>query len=151
MAAVTDIGVSNSLTQASEESLQEFPTTQERDRVLDAISVAAIEKGLHIYPTQHLAQAFKDVGFTNLKYSVLSLKTGDCSTEMGCLYEIYSEITWDLLFRKHLPDPTKPPKDTEPTTLFRRFVREHMGKVDDNAGSLRILYLVAQKPRKSNI
>ena len=151
MAAVTDIGVSNSFTQTTEGNMQEFPTTQERDRVLDAIAVAAIEKGLHIYPTQHLAQAFKDVGFTNLKYSVLSLKTGDCSTEMGCLYEIYSEITWDLLFRKHLPDPTKPPKGTEPTTLFRRFIREHMGKVDDNAGSLRTLYLVAQKPRKSNV
>ncbi|CAR30772.1 ZYRO0E01848p [Zygosaccharomyces rouxii] len=147
LASVIDIGILNSFASATDESMQEFPTTQERDRILDAISLAAIEKGVHIHPTQHLAQAFKDVGFTNLRYSVLSLKTGDCATEMGCLYEIYSEITWDLLFRKFLPDPTAPPKGTDPTTLFRRFIKEHMGKVDDTAGSLKVLYLVAQKAR----
>ncbi|GAV54341.1 hypothetical protein ZYGR_0AL00730 [Zygosaccharomyces rouxii] len=147
LASVIDIGVLNSFTTATDESIQEFPTTQERDRILDAISLAAIEKGVHIHPTQHLAQAFKDVGFTNLRYSVLSLKIGDCATDMGCLYEIYSEITWDLLFRKYLPDPTKPPKGTDPTTLFRRFIKEHMGKIDDTAGSLKVLYLVAQKAR----
>lgn len=147
LASVIDLGLLNSFTTTTDESMQEFPTTQERDRILDAISLAAIEKGVHIHPTQHLAQAFKDVGFTNLRYSVLSLKTGDCATEMGCLYEIYSEITWDLLFRKYLPDPTKPPKGTDPTTLFRRFIKEHMGKIDVTAGSLKVLYLVAQKPR----
>lgn len=145
LVSVTDIGISNSFTPKTDQ--HQFPSTQERDRVLDAMTLAAIEKGIDIYPTQHLAQAFREVGFTNLKYSVLSLKTGDCATEMGCLYEIYSEMNFDILFRTYLPDPTNPPKGTDPTTLFRRFVKEHMGKVDDGAGSLRVLYLVAQKPR----
>lgn len=148
LGTVYDLKISNTFASATEDTMQEFPSTLERDRTFDAISLEALNKGLYIFPTQHLSQAFKDVGFTNIKYSLLSLKSGDFLTDMGCLNELFSEVIWDLLLRKEIPDPNKPPKDTDPTTLIQRYMREHMGKIDENAGCLRTLLMVAQKPRK---
>lgn len=147
LATAYDLRVSNTLTAANDDGTQ-FPTILERDKTYDAISLGAINNGIHIFPTKHLAQAFKEVGFTNIKYSLLSLKVGDLSTEMGCLNELFSQIIWDSLFRREVPDPSKPPKDTDPTTLVQRYITEHLDKIDENAGCLRTILIVAQKPRK---
>lgn len=148
LGTVYDLKISNTFSSPTEDAMQEFPTTLERDKTFDAISLEALNKGLYIFPTQHLSQAFKDAGFTNIKYSLVSLKSGDFLTDMGCLNELFSEVIWDLLLRKEIPDPNNPPKDTDPTTLIQRYMREHMGKIDENAGCLRTLLMVAQKPRK---
>ncbi|QLQ82104.1 hypothetical protein HG537_0G03590 [Torulaspora globosa] len=148
LASVYDLRLSNTFTAPSEEAMQEFPTTMERERTFDAMALEAMNHGIYVHPTKHLVQAFKEIGFTNIKYSIISLKTGDFSTEMGCLNELFSQITWDLLLRKQMPDPTKPPKDTDPSTLFQRYTTEHLDKVDENAGCMRALLIVAQKPRK---
>lgn len=142
-----DLRLSNTLTAIKDEGMQ-LPTSTERDKTYDAISLGAINNGLHIFPTKHLVQALKDVGFTNIKYTLMSLKMGDLSTDMGCMNELYSQVLWDHLFRKEAPDPSKPPKDTDPTTLVQRYINEHMDKVDENAGCLRTVLIVAQKPRK---
>lgn len=147
LATAYDLRVSNTLTAANDDGTQ-FPTILERDKTYDAISLGAINNGIHIFPTKHLAQAFKEVGFTNIKYSLLSLKVGDLSTEMGCLNELFSQIIWDSLFRREVPDPSKTPKDTDPTTLVQRYITEHLDKIDENAGCLRTILIVAQKPRK---
>lgn len=144
-----DLRIANTFTSSSEELLKEFPSTLERDKTFDAIALKAINDGVHIFPTQYLVQAFKDVGFSNIKFSLLSFKTGDLSTDMGCLNELFSQVVWDVLLRREIPDPSKPPKDTNPTTLFQRYIREHMGKIDENAGCFRILLVVAQKSKKS--
>ncbi|QLL34983.1 hypothetical protein HG536_0H03590 [Torulaspora globosa] len=148
LASVYDLRLSNTFTAPTEESMQEFPTTMEREKTFDAMALEAMNHGIYVHPTKHLVQAFKEIGFTNIKYSILSLKTGDFSTDMGCLNELFSQITWDLLLRKQMPDPSKPPKDTDPPTLFQRYTTEHLDKVDDNAGCMRALLIVAQKPRK---
>lgn len=148
LGSVCDLKVSNTFTAPTDDSMQEFPTTMEREKLLDAMTLVAMNNGIHIYPTRHLVQAFREVGFTNIKYSLLSLKTGDLSTDMGCLNELFSQVTSDLIMRKQMPDPNKPPKDTDPATLFQRYTTEHLDKVDENAGCMRTLLVVAQKPRK---
>lgn len=144
-----DLRVSNtfSATDGDIDNMQ-FPTILERDKTYDAISLGAINNGIHIFPTKHLVQAFKEAGFSNIKYSLMSFKTGDLSTEMGCLNELFTQIIWDSLLRREVADPSKPPKDTEPTTLVHRYINEHLDKIDENAGCLRTVLIVAQKPRK---
>ncbi|CAI4055935.1 uncharacterized protein SKDI_02G3320 [Saccharomyces kudriavzevii IFO 1802] len=156
LAIVPDLRISNTYytgilgdadSNNAKETSDEFLTTKERDKTFDAMAIDAINKGLHIHPTKHLTKTFKDVGFIGIKSSVLSLKTGDFKTDMGFLNELNSLDVWDFMLRKQLPDSSAPPKDTDPTTLFKRYVEEHMGKIDDNAGCFRTLYVVAQKPK----
>ena len=156
LAIVPDLRISNTYytgilgnadAEKANNSSEEFLTTKERDKTFDAMAIDAINKGLHIHPTKHLTRTFKDVGFTGIKSSVLSLKTGDFKTDMGFLNEFNSLDMWDYMLRRQLPDSSCPPKDTDPTTLFKRYVEEHIGKIDDNAGCFRTLYVVAQKPK----
>ncbi|CCD25505.1 uncharacterized protein NDAI_0F01870 [Naumovozyma dairenensis CBS 421] len=127
-----------------------FETTLERDKVFDAMSLEAINKGLHIHPTKHMARSFKEVGYTSIKSTVLSLKTGDLSDDMGCLNEFNFLLNWDLTSRKQLPATSHSPKNSDPASLFDRYVKEHWGKIDSNAGSFRTLYIVGQKPKRQN-
>ena len=154
LAIVPDLRISNTYYNANpgnddtNNAGDEFLTTKEREKTFDAMSIDAINKGLHIHPTKHLTKTFKDVGFTGIKSSVLSLKTGDLKTDMGFLNELNSLNAWDHMLRKQLPDSSTPPKDTDPSTLFQRYVEEHMGKIDNNSGCFRTLYVVAQKPKQ---
>lgn len=149
LSAVYDLKIANTFTSCADDPVHEFPSTLERDKTFDAITLKAMNDGVHIFPTKHFVQAFKSVGFSNVKFSLLSLKTGDFSTEMGCLNELSSQIVWDILLRKEGSDPNKPPKDTNPTTLFQRYTKEHMGKIDENAGCFRVLLIVGQKLNKN--
>lgn len=126
-----------------------FPTTAERERLSGIVGMGAINRGLYLHPTKHLAKVFKDMGMVNVKSSVLSLKAGDLSTEMGCLNELTSVLTWNYIFRNDIKKD-EVPKDTDPGTLFERYVKEHWGVIDDNAGCFRIMYVVGQKPKESN-
>lgn len=149
MAVAADISMSNTFS-VNDPELNEstFKTTIERDKTYDAVSLEAINRGLHIHTTKHLSKAFKESGFINIKSSILSLKTGDLDTQMGFLNEFLAIVHWDHMMRKVFPDASNPPKDTDPTTLPMRYFEEHLGKVDDNAGCYRMLFLVARKPKK---
>lgn len=148
LGTVYDLKVTNTFTNPTEESTQEFPTTIEREKAYDAMTLEAMNNGIHVYPTRHIVQAFKEVGFSNIKYSIISLQTGDLATDMGCLNELLNQIACDIQLRSLMPDPSKPPKDTEPSTLFQRYTSEHLDKIDENAGCIRAVLVVAQKPRK---
>ncbi|CCC71449.1 hypothetical protein NCAS_0H01390 [Naumovozyma castellii] len=148
-AIVADIKVSNSYREQNDTDDDTlFETTLERDKSFDAMTLEAINKGLHIHPTKHMTKSFKEVGFTGIKSTVLSLKTGDFKDDMGCLDEFVFLQNWDYTLRRQLPDGANPPKGLDPTTLFDRYVKEHWGKIDDNAGCFRTLYIVAQKPKR---
>ncbi|KAL3229086.1 Uncharacterized protein RNJ44_02173 [Nakaseomyces bracarensis] len=149
IAVAGDISMSNTFSiDDNEISESIYPTTTERDKTYDALSLEAINKGLHIHTTKHLSKAFKETGFTSIKSTILSLKTGDLNTEMGFLNELIAIVHWDHLMRKVFPDASNPPKDTDPPTLPSRYFEEHFDSVDDKAGCYRLVYLAAQKPKK---
>lgn len=149
IAVASDISMSNTFSiDDNEISESMYSTTTERDKTYDALSLEAINKGLHIHTTKHLSKAFKETGFTGIKSTILSLKTGDLETDMGFLNELIAIVHWDHLMRKIFPDASNPPKDTDPPTLPTRYFNEHHGSVDDKAGCYRLVYLVAQKAKK---
>ncbi|CCF59255.1 hypothetical protein KAFR_0G02210 [Kazachstania africana CBS 2517] len=145
LAVVTDLTTSNS----NGLSDQGFPTTKERDTAFDVVSVGAINKGLHIHPTSFLTKIFKEVGFTNIKATVLSMRLGDLNNKMGILNEFLCMISWDYNFRNQVRGRNCDdiPKEIDLDTLFERYVDDHWGKVDDDAGCFRTLFIVAQKPK----
>lgn len=145
LAIVGDIKISNSKSESKIDKDNQFPSTLERDRALEALSLAAVAKGLETFPTKYLVKAFKEVGFINVKYTALSFKTGDFQTDMGYMNDLLSVMNWDFLIRKYLHDPNVSLTDIDPSTLFERYVKEHMNKLDDDAGFARTILVVAQK------
>ncbi|SMN19126.1 similar to Saccharomyces cerevisiae YBR225W Putative protein of unknown function [Maudiozyma saulgeensis] len=146
LALATDLRVSNSEYTGHPEASAEFKTSVERNRVFDLLSIEAMNKGLHIYPTKHLARKFKECGFVNIKTTTLSLKSGDLKTNMGCINEFMITLLWHLLTGSNIG------KEGSSSTLkvdniIERYIKEHWEKVDDHAGCLRTIFIVAQKPK----
>ncbi|AET38574.1 uncharacterized protein Ecym_3062 [Eremothecium cymbalariae DBVPG len=138
-----DFNISNI---CQDESAHQFSTTLELKKIFQAIRFEAIKRGQQIFPMRNLCPLFKQLGFQNVKYTVLSLKRGDYLHDIGFLNEYLSTFHYDFLVRTFLSDPSKLPPGTDPYSLPKRFMEEHMGKVDDNAGCLRGIIISAEKP-----
>ncbi|AAS50538.1 AAR171Wp [Eremothecium gossypii ATCC 10895] len=123
-----------------------FPTTLELKKVFQAIRFEAIKRGLQVFPIRNIAPIFRQVGFKNVKYTVLTFKRGDFVNEMGFVNELLATFHYDFLVRTFLTDRSKYPVGTDPQTLPRRYIDEHMGQIDDNAGCLRLIAITAEKP-----
>ncbi|CAL9728332.1 hypothetical protein MOUN0_D01706 [Monosporozyma unispora] len=123
-----------------------FKTALEKEKIFDSVAINAINQNLFIHPTKHLSNIFKEHGFTNIKASSLSLKLGDCVTEMGCLNEFACLMAINFVFRHEMDHREGESKD--PAVVLEQYIEEHWGKIDDNAGTFRISYVIAQKPKK---
>ncbi|AGO10164.1 AaceriAAR171Wp [[Ashbya] aceris (nom. inval.)] len=123
-----------------------FPTTLELKKVFQAIRFEAIKRGLQVFPIRNIAPIFRQVGFKNVKYTVLTFKRGDFVNEMGFVNELLATFHYDFLVRTFLTDRSKYPVGTNPQTLPKRYMDEHMGQIDDNAGCLRLIAITAEKP-----
>lgn len=143
---VHDLKISNACQGDEEKLAKEFPTTIEMKTIYDAISLEAVRRGLQVFPLVQLLPIFKEVGFIDVNYTVLSLKRGDLTTDMGMMFEFLSAYHFDHVTKTFLNHPSKIPEGTNPATLPKRFVEEHMGKIDDNAGAMRVIVVTAKKP-----
>lgn len=124
----------------------EFQTALAREKIFDSVAINAIHQNIFIHPTQHLSNIFKEHGFTNIKASTLSLKLGDCETEMGCLNEFACLMAINFTFRQEMDYGEGGNKD--PGEIIEQYYKEHWSHIDDHAGTFRISYVVAQKPKK---
>lgn len=79
-----------------------FQTALAREKIFDSVAINAIHQNIFTHPTQHLSNIFKEHGFTNIKASTLSLKLGDCETEMGCLNEFACLMAINFTFRQEM-------------------------------------------------
>ncbi|CCK72929.1 uncharacterized protein KNAG_0M00760 [Huiozyma naganishii CBS 8797] len=139
LAVLTDLRPTN-----SDPLESKFLSTKERDNIFDDVAIDAINHNLYIHPTKHVAEMFKNHGFTSIKTSTLSLKLGDLATHMGPVNEFICLMMLNFLFKHNLrsSDEIK-----NPGASLERYMAEHWNKVDDAAGTFRIAYLVAQKPK----
>ncbi|CEP63006.1 uncharacterized protein LALA0_S07e00276g [Lachancea lanzarotensis] len=129
-----------------ENSSAQFTTSAEMRKVKDVILMGAAQAGIQVYPMRHLVQVLKKVGFINIKHSVISLKIGDLTSNMGMLFEFLALRQFDFQLRTNFLTTSTTPEGTDPASLPLRFVQEHMGKADESAGVLRFVLLTAQKP-----
>ncbi|CCH61793.1 hypothetical protein TBLA_0F02540 [Henningerozyma blattae CBS 6284] len=120
-----------------------FKTTSERDKLFESVSCNAITKGLSVHPINHLSRALEDGGFTNIKSTRLCIKTGDLTSSMGYVDEFVAFMHFEYLMKKF---NINLPKQQAATSIFERYINDHKGKVDKNAGFLRVTFIVAQKP-----
>ena len=148
LSIVADMAISN-----SEVGLKtpvdevKFPTSAERNRLVDSMCITAISKGLHIHPTKFLTKTFQDAGFINVKALILTFKTGDLKNDMGCIGELISTMAWYYMFWTYMGEADIP-SGVDPTTLLERYVNEHWNKVDDSSGCFRVIFVEGQKPKK---
>ena len=148
LSIVADMAVSN-----SEVGLKtpvdevKFPTSAERNRLVDSMCITAISKGLHVHPTKVLTKTFQDAGFINVKALILTFKTGDLKNDMGCIGELISTMAWYYMFWTYMGESDIPP-GVDPTTLLERYVSEHWNKVDDSSGCFRVIFVEGQKPKR---
>ena len=150
LAIATDLRVSNSEYGGHPEASSKFKTSVERNRVFDLLSIEAMNKGLHIFPTKHLARKFKECGFVNIKTTTLSLKSGDLTTNMGCINEFMITLLWHLLTGSSVGKENSKTSG-QVDNMIEKYIKEHWDKVDDHAGCLRTIFIVAQKPKVNNI
>ncbi|SCU99582.1 LANO_0F02476g1_1 [Lachancea nothofagi CBS 11611] len=129
-----------------EKTTKEFPTSAEMKSLKDAISMEAARAGIQVFPMRHLVQILKKVGFINIKHSVVSLKRGDLTNNMGLLFEFLAMHQFDFQLRTNFLNARTSPPGTNPASFPMRYVQEHMGKADENAGVLRFVLITAQKP-----
>ncbi|CUS21279.1 LAQU0S02e10110g1_1 [Lachancea quebecensis] len=129
-----------------EKSSKEFPTLVEMKALTDAISMEAVKAGLQVFPMRHLVGALKAAGFVNIKHTVLSLKRGDLRHNMGFLFEFLAIRNYDYQLRNDLLSSDIKPPGTNPASFPLRYIEEHMGKADEDAGVVRIVLITAQKP-----
>ncbi|SCU81342.1 LAFA_0C04192g1_1 [Lachancea sp. 'fantastica'] len=131
-------------------SSPQFSTSAEMRKLKDVILMGAARAGIQVYPMRHLVQVLKKVGFVNIKHSVVSLKIGDLTSNMGMLFEFLAIRQFDFQLRTNFLTTSTTPEGTDPASLPLRFVQEHMGKVDESAGVLRFVLITAQKPGGTN-
>ncbi|KAM3159745.1 hypothetical protein ACU8KH_05832 [Lachancea thermotolerans] len=129
-----------------EKSSKEFPTLLEMKALNDVISMEAVKAGLQVFPMRHLVGALKAAGFVNIKHSVFSLKRGDLRHNMGFLFEFLAIRNYDYQLRNDLLSSEVKPPGTNPASFPLRYVEEHMGKADEDAGVVRLVLITAQKP-----
>mgnify|MGYP003365281289 CR=1 FL=1 len=146
LAIATDLRVSNSEYNGYPEASAEFKSSVERNRIFDLLSIEAMNKGLHIFPTKHLARKFKECGFVNIKTTTLSLKSGDLKTNMGCINEFMITLLWHLLTGSRAAKETAE-ECIQVDNITERYIKEHWDKIDNHAGCLRTVFIVAQKPK----
>lgn len=128
-------------------SESKFKTALEKEKIFNSVAISVINQNLFIHPTKHLSNIFKEHGFTNIKASSLSLKLGDCATEMGCLNEFACLMAINFVFRNEMDRREDDGKDA--AAVLEQYIEEHWGQIDDNAGTFRVSYVIAQKPKKS--
>lgn len=124
-----------------------FKTALEKEKIFNSVAISVINQNLFIHPTKHLSNIFKEHGFTNIKASSLSLKLGDCATEMGCLNEFACLMAINFVFRNEMDRREDDGKDA--SAVLEQYIQEHWGQVDNDAGTFRVSYVIAQKPKKS--
>ena len=146
LAIATDLRVSNSEYNGYPEASAEFKSSVERNRIFDLLSIEAMNKGLHIFPTKHLARKFKECGFVNIKTTTLSLKSGDLKTNMGCINEFMITLLWNLLTGSRAAKETAE-ECIQVDNIIEKYIKEHWDKIDNHAGCLRTVFIVAQKPK----
>lgn len=148
LALVTDLRVSNSKYDNMRDAEPEFKTSVERNTAYDDLSIQAMNSGLHIYPTKHLARKFRECGFVNIKTTTLSLKSGDLKSNMGCINELMIALLYQFIMKAQI-NRTNAENGLEVNSLIERYIDEHWDGVDDGAGCLRVLFVVAQKPKSA--
>ena len=146
LAIATDLRISNSEYPVPEADGAKFKTSIERNALFDTMAIDAMNRGLHLFPTKHLAKKFKECGFTDIKTTTLSLKSGDLKSNMGCINEFMIALLWHLITGSRVARGAAD-DGLEVDGLVERFIKEHWDKVDNNAGCLRTTFIVAQKPR----
>lgn len=123
-----------------------FSTTRELDDLTESISLEGVKRGLRVYPMRYLVQLLKEVGFVDVNYTVVSLKRGDFTTNMGMIFEFLALYYYDFQLRAGFLDADKAPQGTDPASFPLRYVKEHLGSVDNDAGVLRLVLTTARKP-----
>lgn len=113
----------------------------ERDKVLDAVNSNAITKGLRIYPISFLTDAMKEGGFSEIKTTKISIKVGDFTSSMGYLNEFVALMHLDYMIKKLNVELS-----VKSTSCFEKYVTDNDGKVDKNAGFLKVTFISARKP-----
>ncbi|GMM54651.1 hypothetical protein DAKH74_012670 [Maudiozyma humilis] len=146
LAIATDLRVSNSDYSSAETNGTKFKTSIERNAMFDTLAIEAMNKGLHLFPTKHLAKKFKECGFVNIKTTTLSMKSGDLKSNMGCINEFMIALLWHLITGSRIARGDAN-DNSDLDGLVERFIKEHWEKVDNNAGCLRTTFIVAQTPK----
>lgn len=128
-----------------------FPTTMTTNALYNSVIMDVINQKFYIHPTKHLPNIFKQHGFTNIKSSTLTLKLGDLKTEMGCLNQFVALMDLNFVFRHGFSNEDDGDGDNNSTNvgdILQNYIDEHWGNIDDSSGTTRIVYIVAQKPKK---
>lgn len=130
---------------------ENFKSTMATNGLYNSVIVDVIKQKFYIHPTKHLPNIFKQYGFTNIKSSTLTLKLGDLKTEMGCLNQFVALMDLNFVFRHGFSDQDGSNENTNLGDILQEYIDEHWGKIDDNSGTTRIVYMVAQKPKDSYV
>ncbi|SSD58789.1 uncharacterized protein SCODWIG_00550 [Saccharomycodes ludwigii] len=143
-----DLKLSNLLPNEQETGFK-FKTTREKSIIHDRIVTNAIQKGLKVQGSRYLYDHVKKAGFVDIEYSLICLPLGNFKTKMGLMSEFCNSYIFDTTCRALLNETDLEifkSLNIDPSTIQKRYQKEHWEKIDNEAGCTRILIMKAKKP-----